>query len=158
MSAWGWKPKQTQGIWRHGPLWLRPFSVGAPWVTLGLLLIMFHLIGGTFTAAEGVLFDLPEGSLAEGETTTLVALVLPLQHQTSVFFDDARYTLEDPASVASLGDHLAQRAGRVESKTLLVLADRRIVCGELAKIASLARASGVRRVLFANKRPQTGGE
>jgi biopolymer transport protein ExbD len=158
MTGWGWKPERAQGIWRHGPLWLRPFSVAAPWIALGLLLAMFHFLGGTLTAAEGVLFDLPEGAGAEGAPTPLVALVLPMPHETYLFFDDSRYTLNDPASEEALREHLSRRAARTVGKTLLVMADRRVVCGELTKVAALARQAGVARILFANKRPERGVE
>jgi biopolymer transport protein ExbD len=160
MTQWGWKPERSQGIWRHGPLWLRPFSVAAPWIALGLLLLMFHLIGGTLTAAKGVLFDLPAVSadLAEGESTTLVALVTPTPHETYVFFDDSRYTLDDETSAAAFRDHLAVCADRTKRKTLLVMADRRVSSGELSRIAVLARRGGVARILFANKRPEVSAE
>ena len=41
---------------------------------------------------------------------------------------------------------------RLDRKTLLVLADRRVATGEIMKIAALARRSGVESVLFAEKR------
>ena len=37
-------------------------------------------------------------------------------------------------------------------KTLLALADRRVTGGELMSFAALARRSGVRKVLFAEKK------
>ena len=151
-SVWNWRGKPTEGIWAVGPVWLKPLAKAAPWLTVLLLLMMLHLIGGTMTAAEGVLFDLPESALTEGEATQLVALVMPMRHQTLVFFDDARYTLDNGVSFAALGDHLADRAAKVEKKTLLILADRRVASWELMKIAAQARQSGLKRILFANRK------
>ena len=152
MSRWKWAPERSEGIWRHGAVRFRPFLSAVPWITVLLLVEMVHLLGGTLVSAKGVLFDLPAGSgLVDGESAALVALVMPTPHGTIVFFDDARYALGDEASVAALGEHLADRAAKTDRKTLLVLADRRIATGELMKMAGMARASGVGRVLFAEK-------
>lgn len=132
--------------------WIRPISTAIPWVTVLLLLLMLYMVGGTFTAAEGVLFDLPDAASADDEASGLVALVLPMPRETLVFFDDARYTLGDRVSTAAFGDHLLDRVSKVERKTLLVLADRRIAAGDLMKVAAIARKSGVERVLFAEKK------
>jgi hypothetical protein len=62
MSQWNWKPERTQGVWRTGPVWLRPFLSAVPWITVLLLVLMFHIVGGTLTSFEGVLFDLPDSA------------------------------------------------------------------------------------------------
>ncbi len=152
MISWGWNPRRTEGIWRHGLPAIRPFVAAAPWLAVMLLLVMFHLLDGELVAAKGVLFDLPDPGVTEGEASGLVALVLPMHHETLVFFDDARYMLSDGASAAAFSRHLAERAARTDRKTMLVLAARRVAGGELMKMASIARRSGVGRVLFAEKR------
>lgn len=149
--VWGWMPELPDGMQRHIPAWLRPFFAAVPWITVGALLLMLHMVGGTFTKAEGVLFDLPSAELSDGEATPLVALVLPLQNETCVFFDDARYSLDDATSTAAFGEHLAERVSKVDVKTILVLSDKRVTCDEIAKVASVARHGGLERVLFANK-------
>ena len=156
MSPWGWSPERTQGIWRYGAPWMRPFAAAVPWLTIGLLLLLMHFVGGTFTSAKGVLFDLPEAGLAEGEATELVALVMPMPHETLVFFDDSRYVLGDASSAAALREHLAERLGRTANRTMLVLADRRVSGGELMKFATIARRGGVSKVLFAERK--AGGQ
>ena len=156
MSAWGWRPQHTMGIWRHGAGWMRPFVAAAPWLTVITLLLMLFFAAGTLTSAKGVLFDLPGPGLAEGEATDLVALVMPRSHETLVFFDDARYVFDDPASVATFGDQLAERIAQRRAKTLLVLADRRVPGGALMDIASVAKKSGAERILFAEKHAEAG--
>lgn len=158
MSPWKWTPERTQGIWKYGPAWIKPALVAVPWITVGLLLLMLHMIGGSLTSAEGVLFDLPESGATDLANTSLVALVMPMPRETLVFFDDARYSVGDDLSFSAFGDHLADRADKSERKTLLVLADRRVAGGDLMKIASIARRSGVERVLFAEKKSGGGGE
>lgn len=157
-TCWGWRPERSPGIWGHGALWFRPFAAAIPWITVLLLLAMMWMLSGTMVSAKGLLFDLPASSLGDGEATSLVALVLPVRHDTLVFFDDARYTLGDWSSQRLLREHLADRAGKVEDKTLLVLADRRVAGGEIARVAEIARAGGVQRMLFATKNADTPSE
>ncbi len=153
MSPWKWTPERTQGIWRYGPSWLKPFAAAVPWLTVLLLLLMLHIIGGTLVTERGLLFDLPDSSgLDEGERASLVALVMPMPHETLVFFDDGRYTMGDETSAAAFASQLEDRVSRLDRKTLLVLVDRRVATGEIMKIAALARRSGVESVLFAEKR------
>lgn len=151
MSAWGWSPARKVGIWRYGAGWLKPFVASAPFLTVALLALLFHIVGGKMTLAKGVLFDLPEGALTDGETTDVVALVMPMRHDTAVFFDDTRYLLGDAVSLRALGEHLAERVLKSERKSLLLLADRRVAGGDLMSLADLARKNGVRRILFAEK-------
>ena len=156
MIAWGWTPARTEGIWRHGLPAMRPFVAAAPWLAVALILAMISLLDGTLVSSRGVLFDLPAPGVAEGEAAGLVALVLPMHHETLVFFDDSRYMLSDDASAAAFLRHLSERAARTDRKTMLVLADRRVAGGELMKMASIARRSGLDKVLFAEKREGEG--
>ena len=151
MSPWNWKIGRRKGLWDYGLPVLRYPATLAPWISVLLVLLLIHIIGGRFTAAEGVLFDLPEHSLEEGETTDLVAVVMPMEKRTIVFFDDARYFTDDPASLETFAANLAARVKRTERKTLLVLADKMITGGELMNLAALSKKSGVRRTLFAAK-------
>ena len=151
MISWGWKPERSEGIWRYGLPAFIPVAVAAPWLSVIILILMFYIIGGTFTAAKGVLFDLPDAGIADGESTELVALVMPVRNETFVFFDDSRYVLSEPTSYDTLAKRLAERVSRTERKTLLVLCDRRVDGGELMKITALAKMSGAEKVLFAEK-------
>ncbi len=157
-GEWGWRRTANLGLWRSGPQWLKPLTVAIPWITVGAALLMIHLLSGTLTAAEGVLFDLPDSGLSEGDTTSLVALVTPMKNETLVFFDDARYSLNDGVSATAFGEQLADRAAKAARKTLLVLADRRTTAADLMKIAALARMNGVLRILFANRRTEVVDE
>ena len=156
MSPWGWSPERSLGIWRHGAAWLKPFVAAAPAVSVGILVLLLHVVSGKLTAAEGVLFDLPSAAATDAVGEAPVALVMPVPRETLVFFDDARYLMGDDASVRALGDQFAHRFARASRKTLLVLADRRVASGELMRLAALAKANGVERILFAEKKSGTG--
>ena len=155
MSAWGWQPQRPQGIWRHGAGWLRPFFAAIPYLTVGLLMMMMYFISGTLVTETGVAIDLPEGDAADGANVELVALVIPVKHETLVFFDDTRYLLGDAASMVNFQEQLAARAGHGDGKPMLVLADRRVAGGELMKLAEIARRSGIAKLLIAEKKAES---
>ena len=125
-----------------------------PYFTLVLLMLMLYMLSGTLTRSEGVLFELPERGSGDGAATELVALVLPHGQDAFVFFDDARYVLGDDDQLAKLGEQLAERAYKTNYKTLLVLADRRVHAGDLLKLGSVARTSGLEKILFAARRQE----
>ncbi len=156
MSRWGWSDNMRAAaapgeLW---PKWLRPLSAAVPWVTVGLLFAMVHMLGGTLTTAEGALFDLPDSGVGDIAETAAAAIVLSTAQGTVVFFDDTRYVLGDEGQMAKFGDQLKERVSLAEAPTLLVLADRRVKGGELLKIASVARKNHVRRVMFAEKKSE----
>ncbi|MBP5285624.1 MAG: biopolymer transporter ExbD [Kiritimatiellae bacterium] len=152
-NSWRWAPARSLGIWRHGPGWLRPFLVVAPWLTLFVLLLMFLFIGGTMTVRPGMAFDLPDGGgFADDEPTSLVALIAPAANGDFVFFDDARYSLDESPSRELLGRHLAERTAASPDRAVLVFVDRAVSSGRLMDFAALARGSGVERLLFAEKK------
>ena len=155
---WGWRPAQAEGIWRYGARWTKPLFAAVPWITLALLLVMFGLLADTLTAAPGVVFDLPAPVGRQTAVPDATMLVLPSANvgesgDTLAFFDDARYVLGDPQSVALLREQLLShvQAGSARA-TLLVLADRRVPAGELMKLVGIARESGVRHVQIAERR------
>ena len=155
-GEWGWGKRAKSRRFDDG--WVRPFSAAVPWITLGVLLLMLNLVAGTFTRAEGVLFDLPSAGIGEGARTKLVALVLSVPHDTLVFFDDARYVLGDDQSAAALADALSEISSRLGEKSILALADRRVPCGDMMKFAGIARRSGLENVLFAEKSGEVEAE
>ena len=156
MSPWGWGLERNLGIWRYGAGWMRPILAAIPYLTVGLLLLMLYFVSGTLTASQGVLFDLPDGGLADGENPGLVVLVMPVHHETMVFFDESRYLLDDASSMRSFDENLTARLERSERKSLLVLADRRIPVDRLMSLMTAAKRCGVERVMLAGKRAGSG--
>lgn len=150
-SSWNWIAPRPAGLSKYGPRWLKPMAYAIPWITVLLLFLMLYVVSGTLTSAKGVFFQLPEGDQLDGSTSSLVALVTPSSRDTLVFFDDARYSLNDPDSIAAFGEHIASRTAKIEDRTLVVMTDSRVTAGELARLASVARGGGIRRLLFANK-------
>ena len=156
MSQWDWTPARDLGIWRYGAGWFRPFAAAVPYLTIVILLLMMQMVGGTLTASRGVLFDLPDGELGDGATSELVALVMPVRHETMVVFDDARYLLDDAASMRSFSKDVADESDYREDKALLILADRRLSTDHLMEVVSAAKRGGVNKILLAGKREGSG--
>jgi len=150
VNEWGWRPERKSGG-RVGSAWMRAFAAFAPFATVGLLLLMLHMVGGTMTTATGVLFDLPKTDVGDEAVTESVALLVPTRHETHVFFDDSRYVIGSAASMRTLGERLSERFAQVQDKTLLVLADRRVSCGDLMEFTAQARRHGVGRILVAER-------
>ena len=157
-TSWGWRPERTEGIWKHGCRWAKPFTAAAPWVTLALLLAMFAFMQGRLAAAPGVAFDLPDPVAGAARTPGLAVVVVPVvredsaHRETFVFFDDARYALSDPASVDAFRERLGERAAADATGSLLLLSDARVPTGQLMRLMSIAREAGVVNVQVAEKR------
>ena len=157
MTQWGWTPARNLGIWRYGAGWSRPIAAAVPYLIVLILILMLHLVSGTFASAQGVLFDLPAGDAPDAAASGLVALVMPVQNETMVVFDDTRYLLDDEVSMRSFTEDLSDNAERRAGKPLLLLTDRRISTGQLMEVVSAAKRGGVGKVLLAGK-PEGAGE
>lgn len=151
-SSFNWQPPRFEGVWHHGTAALRPLVASAPWLSLLLLLVLFDLVGGALVTDRGALFDLPETELAQGAVTGPVLWIVPVQRDTLVYFDDARYRLGDEASAQAFVSHLADVVRAGDSRALLVLADARVSTGDLLKLGALVKKSGVQKVLVAEKK------
>ena len=157
-EAWKWRPERTEGIWRHGCAWAKPFTAAAPWISLALLMATFALADGRLTSSPGTVFDLPAPSAREGTEPGLAAIMMPVAREgaagreTIVFFDDARYSLDDDASREALRERIGARAAADATGTMLVLADARVPAGDMILFAGLAREAGVVHVEIAERR------
>lgn len=149
---WGWSEKRKAARSPGGD-WLRPLSKAAPWLTVGVAVLMMALLSGTFSGAKGILFQLPSAEGGETVSPGAVALVMRASGETLVFFDDARYVLNDPASLAVFVEGLKRGFSSSTNKTgdLLVLADKSVSCEELFKFAEAAKEGGAKKVLFATR-------
>lgn len=149
---WGWSEKRKIAR-RPGGDWLRPLSKAAPWLTVGVAVMTMALLSGTFSGAKGILFELPRADGGETVSPGAVALVMRTSGETLVFYDDARYVLNDPSSLASFVEQLKRGLSSSRSKTeeLLALADKSVSCEELFKFAEAAKKGGAKKVLFATR-------
>lgn len=155
MSRWGWSDSLGADPQDGGaPRWLRGLSAMAPWVAAALLFALVAMVGGTITSATGAAFTLPDEGVADVSETDAVALLMPSSQGSLVFFDDTRYAMDDEAQMDAFATQLKDRVAKSGSPTLLVLADRRVSGGDFMRLAAVAKASGVAKTLFAERKPQ----
>lgn len=133
---------------------MKTLSIISAWLSVIILFGMMWMLSGEFTIAKGQLFDLPAYGNQDGVQTDLVAVVFPSARETLVFFDDSRYSLSDEESLGKLRSHLSEAVGKATNPSLLVLSDRRVTTGELMCITSVAKKSGVEKLLLAERKSE----
>ena len=138
--------------------WFRHLSYSAPWMTFAVVAGLFAFLYGTLSPVPSVLFDLPDSGAADSDRLGLVSLLIPSDIEgtgsdgTLVYFDDSRYVLSDPSSVDEFSARLGDKAVETGTRVLTLLADRRVPCGDLVKVMSIAKARGMAHVQIAEKR------
>ncbi len=137
---------------------MKTLSIISAWLSVIILFGMMWLVGGKFTIAKGQLFDLPSFGNDEGAVTDLVAIVFPAARDTLVFFDDSRYSLSDEESLEKFQSHLEEVAKKATNPSLLLLSDKRVTAGELMQITTIAKKSGIEKLLLAERRIEKAGE
>lgn len=137
---------------------MKLLSLISAWLTVLILGAMMWILAGKFSMAEGQLFELPSYGDREGIVTDLVAIVFPSSRDTLVFFDDSRYSLSDEEALLNFQTHLCETAGKTKNPSLLVLADKRVTTDELMRLTSVAKKSGIERLLLAERRIEKQGE
>ena len=131
------------------PRWLSSVSAAVPWLTVGLLFMLVMMIDRSVTSARGVLFVLPEQSVGDVATSSVVTRLYSMPQGTLVIFDGQRYILEDDVQAGLFAGELHERAVSEQETTLLALVDVRVRHGDLLRFAGIAKRSGFGRVLFA---------
>lgn len=137
---------------------MKTLSIISAWLSVIILFGMMWLLGGKFTIAKGQLFDLPSFGNDEGAVTDLVAIVFPAARDTLVFFDDSRYSLSDEESLEKFQSHLEEVTKKATNPSLLLLSDKRVTAGELMQITTIAKKSGIAKLLLAERRIEKAGE
>jgi biopolymer transport protein ExbD len=130
---------------------LRAFTAAVPFLTVLLLMLMLVVMSEGLSSGKGVVFNLPETSVGQGEKTDLVALAMPAKDGVVVFFDDARFLMEDEVSMSQFLSLLAARFEKSKNKSILLLVDAGVPSGSVMKIAETLRNAGALKVLFAEK-------
>lgn len=137
---------------------MKTLSIISAWLSVIILFGMMWIVSGKFTIAQGQLFDLPSYGNHDGVDADLVAVVFPSQRETLIFFDDSRYVLSDDESLDKFGAHLREAIGKAANPSLLVLSDRRVTTGELMCLTSVAKRSGVEKLLLAERKIEIANE
>jgi len=127
------------------------FLAAVPWINVTLVVALFLWVGATIRLRPGVVFELPTAPFSEGFYETITAVLLPdtndpAANRTLVFFDDERYKLDEPQQQELLSKAMRYAVNRTSRHNLLLLADRRVLHGEIMVMVNLARTAGLQRV------------
>lgn len=134
--------------------WSRYLIVLAPWLIVLFALAMFLLLQKTICLPEGMKVDLPSTTIGDSTQADVTVLVVAASGGTLVFYDDARYLIEDAVAMETLRENLSRALSHTQNKTILALAGKEIKTGELMTFANVASRSGATKVLFAEKHPE----
>lgn len=138
--------------------WFRTLAATAPWLAAGLVTAMYVMLYVSLAPAQAVTLELPETAIADSARPGLVALVMPgggkggNAEGTLVFFDDARYVLQDPSGSSELSARMAELSAEKKCRELTILCDRRVPSGDLMKLMELAKKVRIGHVQIAEKR------
>lgn len=137
---------------------MKTLSIISAWLSTIILFGMMWIVSGRFSIAQGQLFDLPAYGNEDGVITDLVAIVFPSERETLVFFDDSRYSLSEEESLGKLSAHLCESVAKTPHRSLLVLSDKRVTTDEIMRLVSVAKKSGVTKLLLAERKIEKVGE
>lgn len=153
---WGkWRVATLRHRFRERGWGGRALFAAAPWLNLGLLVLLLLVLSDRILLRPGVVFELPRAPFREGLRYGLTAVMLPVARtnglETLIFFDDERFGLATPGLREQLAVRLRDRVALEPRREILLLADRRIPHGDVMTVVNLAREAGVGRVNVSTK-------
>lgn len=149
--------RSHRDIYRFGGPWAQAAMYSVPWINVLILIVLLFLYHERIAISPGIVFDLPPAPLREGSHTGLTALMFAVTHEAMardealVFFDDARYMVEDNEQMSALADQVRLRIKNSTSRDFLLLADKRVTHGDIMRFVNILRNAGVSRVNVAEK-------
>ncbi len=167
MRRWGWSRSRPGYLGKKSlPMWLRALSASVPWITVLVLFLMIVKIDGLFYLDKGTGIDLAEGS-GDVMKSNAVIFMFYTEEGTLVFFDDTRYVLSNSSQMDMFARQLSDQASRIPisdtnnsqlTPVLLLLMDKRIAVEEQMKVVRIAKNSGFKRILLAQKEGLNPGQ
>lgn len=146
-----------RGVYRFGGPWAQAVIYSVPWINTLILIILLFLYHGRIAISPGIAFNLPSAPLMEGSHTGLTALMFAVTHESMareealVFFDDARYMVQDDEQMSTLAEQVRLRMKNSDSKDFLLLADKRVTHGDIMRFVTILRNAGVAKINVAEK-------
>ena len=154
-----WLPsiRLKRGVYRFGGPWAQAVLYSVPWINTLILIVLLFLYHQRIAISPGIVFDLPSAPLREGSHTGLTALMFAVTHESMardealVFFDDARYMVQDDEQMSTLAEQIRLRMKNADSKDFLLLADKRVSHGDIMRFVTILRNTGVSKVNVAER-------
>jgi len=146
-----------RGAYRFGGPWAQAVMFSIPWLNTLILVMLLFLYHKRISVSPGIVFDLPSEPLHEGSHAGLTALMFAVSHESIsrdealVFFDDARYMVQDDEQMSALAEQIRLRIRSADTRDFLLLADKRVSHGDIMHFVSVLRKAGVSKVNVAEK-------
>lgn len=134
-AGWRWRRFRPRHLVLRNPLAILPL------INLGLLILLFMVMGLAFVLQPGIVVQLPVAEFVAG--APYGARVVTLTRDGLAFFNDDRIPLE------SLGAALHQAGRRDAALILTVQADARVPYGDIVRVMNMATAAGIRQINLA---------
>lgn len=115
----------------------------APFLNLGLLMLMALLFSSVFVLQPGVLVELPISGFNAG--TPYGPMIVTMTQEGMVFFNDERLPLE------TLGEAFAAFRHRYKDAAITVQADYRVPYGSVVRVMNMALDAGIKTVNLATQ-------
>ncbi len=148
------------------------FFTVAPWIDVLLLMATFALMVGARSIIPGIRVELPMAPFREGLSSDLLLVINP-SYATNptgqarsgeqdlgedpqalavlAFFNDDRFNLADPGHRNGLRHALSAHIERFGRRDALLYIDQRVAHGDVVRLITLLRETGVRQVNLAVK-------
>ncbi len=155
--SWVQSIRLHRGVNRFGGPWAQAILFSVPWINTLILIVLLYLYHERIAVSPGIVFDLPETPLRDGSHTGLTALMFAVTHESMareealVFFDDARYVVQDSEQMSKLTDQIRLRMKSATSRDFLLLADKRVSHGDIMRFVTILCNAGVSKVNVAEK-------
>lgn len=146
-----------RSVSRFGGTWVQSILAAVPWINAVVIVVLVVAVNQRMSISPGMVFDLPRGTFREGIHAGLTALMIavdrdvPGEAETLIFFDDDRYSSQDPDQIALLSERVKSRIALSARREILLLADKRVPHGDVVRFVNAMREAGVQRVSVAEK-------
>ncbi len=142
----------------------RSLVLVAPWLDVAILLFFFLIVTSRFVLQPGIRIRLPEAPFNAGASPYGLVAVVVVQEGTGVqeeeilYFDDARFVLNDPASGEKVKAALGRAAHDKPGQAMIIEADQLVRQGTMISLINQAAAAGIADVYVASRPAARGGE
>lgn len=156
-ESWSKAVRRHRSIYRFGGPFAQALLASVPWFNAVVLVVLLLAVNRRMVVSPGVMFDLPRAPLREGMHAGLTALMIsvardtPGGDETLIFFDDDRFSAQDPEQMTMLCERVRNRVALGARRELLLLADKRVRHGDVVLFVNAVREAGVQRVNVAEK-------
>ena len=158
-NRFGWCRKGLRTKYRPRAMISRGLIDAAPWLNVLVLVFVFALLAPHVVVKPGISLSIPETLVAANAGGPSVTAVVQSHRQSPtnevrsemVFFDDEPFDVGDTAQMRQLRSRFASLVHDRPGIVLVIEADANVKYGTIARLCSIAAASGLKTVNLAGR-------